>query len=196
MRGTSTFVVLVFGAWAMAADAPAKRPFVVSTETTVVLGPVRADGTVDYVAALNERGAAGVTRDQNAAVALLEVIGKGKPKDAIVLAKARSMMGLPEAGERAPYQSFEAFAEVKAAKSADFDARAAQEEYSRAGDHGAWKPADAPVVAEWLTSVGGPSTDSSRRRRGRSSTSRSCRRASRRRCSAHNTRTGITSGTR
>jgi hypothetical protein len=47
MRGISTFVLLAFATGAFAADAPAKRPFEVSKETTVAVGPVRADGTVD-----------------------------------------------------------------------------------------------------------------------------------------------------
>ena len=32
-----------------------KAPFTVSKDTTGITGPLRADGTVDYVAALNER---------------------------------------------------------------------------------------------------------------------------------------------
>jgi hypothetical protein len=60
------------------ADEPATRPgnvITVGKDTTHATGPVRPDGTVDYVAALNQRMAAGVTPQSNAAVALLRAMG-------------------------------------------------------------------------------------------------------------------------
>ncbi|MHC4402119.1 MAG: hypothetical protein ACYTG0_20805 [Planctomycetota bacterium] len=51
------------------------RTITVSKETTYLLGPLNADGTVDYVAALNERFGRGVTPENNAAVPLIRAIG-------------------------------------------------------------------------------------------------------------------------
>lgn len=62
-----------------AASGPATTPFkiTVARETTYFVAPLRADGTVDYAAALNERYGQGVTPDNNAAVLLLRAFGPG-----------------------------------------------------------------------------------------------------------------------
>ncbi|MBX3439827.1 MAG: hypothetical protein KF861_20220, partial [Planctomycetaceae bacterium] len=49
----------------------------VGPDTTVIDGPLRPDGTIDYAAAINDEWAAGVTPDQNAAVDLLRAFGPG-----------------------------------------------------------------------------------------------------------------------
>ena len=55
-----------------------KSLFTLSRETTGVMGPLRKDGTVDYVAALDAIASRGVTVENNAAVALYEIIGPGE----------------------------------------------------------------------------------------------------------------------
>lgn len=57
------------------ASAPVKLSFTLSKETTRIVSPLRADGTVDYVAAINAQTSAGVTRDNNAAIDMIEVLG-------------------------------------------------------------------------------------------------------------------------
>ncbi len=47
----------------------------VSPKTTFITAPLRADGTVDYLAAVNERSSQGVTPQNNAAVLLVEAVG-------------------------------------------------------------------------------------------------------------------------
>ena len=54
---------------------PAKVQITVSKETTYLLGPLNQDGTVNCVAALNERYSKGVSKDNNAAVLLLQSFG-------------------------------------------------------------------------------------------------------------------------
>jgi hypothetical protein len=49
----------------------------ISPETTVVTGPLRPDGSVDYFAVINERMSEGVTPENNAAVLLVQAIGPG-----------------------------------------------------------------------------------------------------------------------
>jgi hypothetical protein len=67
---------------ASSAGEPASRPGVgkkvpitVSRETTLLLGPLNDDGTVDYVAAANEMLGKGVTAGNNAAIPLIQAVG-------------------------------------------------------------------------------------------------------------------------
>jgi len=68
------------------ADEPAeqqtaKKPPVhvtISEETTRITGPLREDGYVDYVAALNELASKGVTPENNAAVLFWQAVGPGE----------------------------------------------------------------------------------------------------------------------
>ncbi len=53
-----------------------KPPFTVAKDTTAITSPLNADGTVDYVAAINERVGSGVTPDQNGWVLWVQVSGK------------------------------------------------------------------------------------------------------------------------
>jgi hypothetical protein len=59
---------------APAASRPAK-PLTIGKDTTRITGPLRADGTVDYVAALNAQMSQGITPANNAAVGLLRALG-------------------------------------------------------------------------------------------------------------------------
>jgi len=80
-------VITLAPAWATAPPAeasppgenqPPRRPrarITISEQTTVILGPVRKDGYVDYVAALNQRCSAGVTPENNAAVLFCKAFG-------------------------------------------------------------------------------------------------------------------------
>ena len=73
----------------------------ISGETTAILGPVREDGYVDYVAALNQRLSAGVTPENNAAVLFCQAFG---PSEIYADTRERffQMLGiepLPEEGD-------------------------------------------------------------------------------------------------
>lgn len=52
-------------------------PYTISKETTWITEPLRPDGAVDYVAALNARLSEGVTPENNATVLLMQVMGSG-----------------------------------------------------------------------------------------------------------------------
>jgi len=95
MRGRSLTVCLVglislIALQKSAGMADEKQPtkskplFSISKETTYVTGPLRKDGTVDYVAALNALSKRGVTAENNAAVLLYQVVGPGS-----ILAESR-----------------------------------------------------------------------------------------------------------
>ncbi len=66
-------LVAAVGTWALWPER--EYPFTVSPDTTYFTGPLNPDGTVNYVAALNERFGKGVTPENNAAPLLLRAWG-------------------------------------------------------------------------------------------------------------------------
>jgi hypothetical protein len=75
MRGWIGVVLVVAMAGGRAWGEGAKVPFTVGKETTVLVGPLRADGAVDYVGAINEKYGKGVKAAGNGYVAWLEATG-------------------------------------------------------------------------------------------------------------------------
>lgn len=67
--------IAIFALFLLTAAAAAKTPFTVSAETTAITGPLREDGTVDYIAALNQHYGQAVTPDKNGFVEYLRAIG-------------------------------------------------------------------------------------------------------------------------
>jgi hypothetical protein len=77
---------------AIGAEQP---PFTVSKETTAITGPLRDDGSVDYVAALNQRYGQGVTPENNGFVLWLRVMGaRGTPQS--TRKQTLALCGVPE----------------------------------------------------------------------------------------------------
>jgi membrane protease YdiL (CAAX protease family) len=74
----------------------------VSRETTYITGPLRKDGSVDYVAALNQRTSQGVTPENNAAVLFWQAVG---PEEMIPAYRDRyfQMLGIPPLVEKGDY---------------------------------------------------------------------------------------------
>jgi hypothetical protein len=56
-------------------SAPSPLKFTVSKETTFLTEPLRPDGRIDYLKAMNDRLSAGVTPENNAAIELIEALG-------------------------------------------------------------------------------------------------------------------------
>ncbi|MCH8042981.1 MAG: hypothetical protein IID44_04620 [Planctomycetes bacterium] len=73
----------------------------ISKETTRITGPLRKDGYVDYVEALNRRASKGVTPQNNAAVLLLRAMGPGAVDKDVRVAyfKRLGIDLLPEKGD-------------------------------------------------------------------------------------------------
>lgn len=100
-------VLLASPAWLLAeppspaASRPARIKVTISKETTYVLGPLNRDGTVNYVAAVNEMYGRGVTADNNAAIPLLRALGPASldAKTREFTLKALGLADLPEKGE-------------------------------------------------------------------------------------------------
>lgn len=69
--------VLLYSSSVSRGETPSSRPvkIKIGVDTTRLTGPLKADGTVDYVAALNRKYGKGVTPENNAAVAIVEALG-------------------------------------------------------------------------------------------------------------------------
>jgi hypothetical protein len=120
--------------------APAAR-FEISKETTFVTGPVRADGTIDYVEAINEHLSKGVTKENNAAIPVLEAVQSlGVGQDAHY---ARVWAKLGVAAPAGAAQG--AVAPAPPGNPANFDDTLS----------GPWIVEKAPQVAAWLDSMKG-----------------------------------------
>lgn len=76
-------------------------PLQVGRETTYLAGPLRADGTVDYLAGLNELASAGVTTENNAAIPMLQAMGPGviEPQVRAAVLAELGISSLPEDGD-------------------------------------------------------------------------------------------------
>jgi len=94
--------LLLVGMWASVglAEGPATKPagakkvkITISKATTYLTGPVNEDGTVNYVAAINEIYSKGVTRENNAAILLLKAVGP-EMIDATVRGKVLEALGV------------------------------------------------------------------------------------------------------
>jgi hypothetical protein len=61
-----------------AASTQAKPRIIVGKDTTRLTGPLREDGTVDFIAAIDREYSKGVTKDNNAAVVFIQVLDLSK----------------------------------------------------------------------------------------------------------------------
>ena len=79
-----------------------KPAFTVSKETTYLTGPLYPDGNVDYLAGLNAKLSAGVTRENNALVPLIQAVGplEGNKRRPPALYQ---LLGMSEPAEQGDY---------------------------------------------------------------------------------------------
>ncbi|NQU23273.1 MAG: hypothetical protein HQ567_18495, partial [Candidatus Nealsonbacteria bacterium] len=131
-----------------AGEAPTKKrgPLItVSKETTRITSPLREDGYVDYVAALNEMCSAGVTPENNAIVPLWRAMGPGDISEKIREDYFRQL-GIPPLTEEGDYfVSFEDYLRGQGIEESEDTNR--QWERSRQGP---WSGKDCPAAAGWL----------------------------------------------
>jgi len=95
---------------------PPGPPFTIAKDTTYLTEPLRADGYVDYVAALNQRNSQGVTSENNAVVLLWKATGPSEipPQQREAYFK---LLGIPPLAEKGDYfVKFETFAAEKEAE--------------------------------------------------------------------------------
>lgn len=119
----------------------AKSPFTVAKETTYYTAPVRTDGTIDYVEAVNNRLSRGVTPENNAAIPLLEAVPRPGAVQVDHYNQVRKRLGMPAltAGAR------------PAADADDFGG-AEPKEFDQTAE-GPWTADAAPAVAAYLAGL-------------------------------------------
>jgi hypothetical protein len=129
--------ILVLAASAAAQTDTPKRGFTIGPDTTRITGPVKPDGTIDYVAAWRERTGAGVTPENNAAVLMVRALGPNlwRPE---VRDKVLDALGLSDMADQGSYFGALDGDEAMVAK--------AHGECLRAP----WRADDLPEVAAWL----------------------------------------------
>jgi acetyl esterase/lipase len=124
----------------------------ISKETTYITAPLRKDGYVNYVAALNERNAAGVTPENNAAVPFLKAMGPGeidaKYRDEYF--KRLKIAPLPEQGDY--YVTLDSYVKSKNAgrPAAKENIEEIYSEQQTKARKRAWSNEEFPVLAGWL----------------------------------------------
>ncbi len=145
-------------------------PLIVGPDTTVVEGPLRDDGTVDYIAALNALLSEGVTPENNAYVVIAELTHPDEwPQDEPALReRVFELLGVTMPGDDAEYFiSFDSYARQRAEDEGGPWAERVEPEPEHGGvwpaerDRrwvaeraralaGPWSDEDAPLVARWL----------------------------------------------
>jgi hypothetical protein len=123
----------------------------VGKDTTRATGPLREDGTVDYVFALNQRMSEGVTPENNATVAILRVFGpkafRYEPLRMKRLWSELRIDPLPDEGDY--FVTPDGFAAQNAGPNDDLEAvKEKQGEFFTR----ACTDEDAPLLAKWLKS--------------------------------------------
>ncbi len=127
---------------------PTTRPklkLTISPATTRILGPVNADGTINYVAAFEARLGEGVTPANNAAIGLLRALG---PEYLPEKARAGALKRLGMASLPADGDYFMRFSKWVAERGGDADLAEAQRDRAITEP---WSAKDLPQVAAWLT---------------------------------------------
>jgi hypothetical protein len=145
---------------AQPANKPDEKPRVaisISKETTWITGPLRKDGYVNYIAALNELASKGVTPENNASVLLWQAVGPKGPQelDPEYSAELFKLLGIATPPQQGDYfVSFDAFVRPQLGKDpAENEKIWNQLELAMSRP---WSDDECPLVAKWLKANDGP----------------------------------------
>ena len=152
----STAIIPLKARYDQAMNASRPIRYTVSRETTYVTGPLRKDGSVDYVAALNQRASRGVTPENNAAVLFWQAVG---PEE--ILPKYRDryfqMLGIAPLVEKGDYfVCLEEYLDQQKDGARRGDAKTESPSGQNAYDllrpalEQPWSRQESPVLAPWL----------------------------------------------
>lgn len=132
-----------------------KSPVTISKETTRLTEPLRADGYVDYIAALNQHCSQGVTPDNNAAVLMIQALGPRElPPE--IREQYFKMLGIPPLPEDGQYLvAYDEYADnVRKAAAPGKKLSEAERDKLWDEEHIAttrpWSKETLPAVAAWL----------------------------------------------
>jgi hypothetical protein len=123
--------------------------FTIGEETTYVTGPLDKDGSVDYVAALNERLSKGVTPANNANVLIWKALGP-HPQGVTMPPEFFKWLGIPQPPEKGNYfLPLDRFIQERLKIERSRDTEAIYDQQYRA-HKGPWTAAECPAIASWL----------------------------------------------
>ncbi len=146
MRITTLLLVCLMpiSASAQAPERQRKLPITVSKETTRITKPLREDGSVDYIGALNQQASRGVTPENNANVLLWKAFGPKEIDEEIrpTYFRALGIEPLPDQGDY--FVSMYEFSERE-----KFDEAQLYDHYDAAMIR-PWSKKQYPDVARWM----------------------------------------------
>lgn len=103
-------ILFVIGSWTYNLFLTGGGEVPPGPETTAVEGPVREDGSVDYVEVLNQQESEGVTSENNAFVPIANVVGHKIWKGKRLQKRAQERLGISSFREDLSFQSFRKYA--------------------------------------------------------------------------------------
>lgn len=128
------------------ADAPAPK-LTISKETTWATEPLREDGFIDYLEAVNRRFSKDVTVENNACVLLYQAMGP-RPSETWQPDRFFQRLGIPPLPDEGKY--FQPLGDwLRAQPNAPPDAETVDEMHSTTS-HRPWKRDEYPMIAQWL----------------------------------------------
>lgn len=122
------------------ASAPTSLPFTLGYDTTRITTPLLPDGRPDYLAAINEAAAKGVTKDNNAAVLVITAIDEKTALNDAVREKVLAKLELTLGKERVVFKDFPGKDGAGMTLDLTFWKAVA----------GPWQSKDFPALAAWL----------------------------------------------
>jgi hypothetical protein len=139
-----------------------KLPITISRETTYITEPLRADGYPDYLAALNQMASEGVTPENNAAAAIVQICGPEEIKHRLKSSKEQEqfykLLGIAPLPDEGDY-FVDCYTYIKkhapeAYKNTDAHGKyqypIAFRQINHAGNR-PWLKEECPLVAKWLS---------------------------------------------
>lgn len=122
-------------------------PHTISRETTYIVEPLKKDGRVDYVAALDRRFREGVTPENNAAVLMWKAVGPAEisTRDR---AKYFKMLGIPPLAEKGNY--FVDYDKYVPRPRHGSNKESITDDQMKQATRRPWTKREFPVLAEWL----------------------------------------------
>ena len=153
--GIALAILIAYGLYA---HWPVEYKITVSPETTYLTGPLRPDGTVNYLAALNQQLSDGVTPENNAAVLLFRAIGPAE-MDEIALPRWLAGLGIEVLPAEGDYLvRFSEFLEDREDLASTPDPDEDETPMDRLGRamESPWKTEDFPDIAAWLDAIDRP----------------------------------------
>ncbi len=121
---------------------------VIGPETTVLDGPVRADGMIDYAAVVDAEWSEGVVPEENAVVDIIRAFDRDKVHS-YIRKEYLDRLGISSAASGDVFLDFYDFLEEIGIEYRTAEGRAAKRTFDEAQTR-AWTADEFPLVAEWL----------------------------------------------